>query len=124
MKKNGLFTLLFSNLILIFSFSVVSLVFSLPYANAATWYVRAEAIQGGDGTSWSYAFNNIQDAIDAASIDDRIFVKHGVYELDSTLIVNNKNLLHIYGGFRGVHTETLPEHANPMENETIIDGQA
>jgi len=123
MKKNGLFTLLFSNLILIFSFSVVSLVFSLPYANAATWYVRAEAIQGGDGTSWSYAFNNIQDAIDAASIDDRIFVKHGVYELDSTLIVNNKNLLHIYGGFRGVHTETLPEHANPMENETIIDGQ-
>jgi len=123
MKKSSFFSSLQVGLFFILSFSAFLFAFSLPYASAATWYVRAEAIQGGDGTSWTYAFNNIQDAINAASIDDRIFVKHGVYELDSTLILNNKNFLHIYGGFRGLHTETLPEHANPMENETIIDGQ-
>lgn len=105
---------------LIFSL-VFSLLISVPNVQAAIWYVRLDAAPGGDGKSWSYAFNNIQAAINAANSSDKIFVKKGTYILSSTLSIVDKGP-DIYGGFNGTTDETAPEHARPAANPTIIDG--
>ena len=45
----------------------------------ATWYADVDASGTGDGTSLQNAFNNIQDAIDAALDADTIVVAEGTY---------------------------------------------
>jgi S-adenosylmethionine/arginine decarboxylase-like enzyme len=35
-------------------------------------YVDVDVATNGNGTSWASAFNNLQDAIDAAAINDEI----------------------------------------------------
>ncbi len=87
-------------------------------AQAAVWYVRAEAV-GGDGTTWSLAFNNIQSAVDIATSSDQIWIKRGTYALSAQINVNGEEKL--YGGFAG--TETQLDQRNWKTNVTIIDGQ-
>jgi uncharacterized repeat protein (TIGR02543 family) len=53
---------------------------SLPVVHAASvWYVDANIVRAGDGTSWTAAFKNLQPAIDAASAGDTIRVAQGFY---------------------------------------------
>jgi hypothetical protein len=42
-------------------------------------YVDVDVATNGNGTSWVSAFNNLQDAIDAAAINDEIWVAAGTY---------------------------------------------
>ena len=49
------------------------------YSGPVTWYVDASAKDGGDGKSWETAFQEIQDAVDAATGEDSIVVGRGRY---------------------------------------------
>ena len=69
----------------------------------------------GDGTSWGTAFKTIQEAIDAASANDEIWVKQGTYSSS-----NLNNAVHIYGGFAG--GETAREDRDWKTNVTTVDG--
>jgi predicted outer membrane repeat protein len=99
---------------------------------SATIYVN-KAIAGGleNGSSWANAFTNLQDAIDAASAGDEIWVVAGTYvpTKDKMGVANvndrsntfyiTKNIK-IYGGFVG--TETLLSQRNYETNITILSG--
>ena len=84
-------------------------------------YVRADAVPGGDGTSWSDAVNNLQDALSQAVIrnasgfyDDKvsqIWIAQGVYTPNAGTsdprggrfsLVDGVTL---YGGFAGTETK-------------------
>ncbi len=98
-------------------------------------YVAADAPAGGDGSSWATAFNNLNDALNAAGIgiDQKdIWVKAGVYRPDRVgsnspiTLTNRENTfiirhsLKIYGGFSG--TETSTSQRNIGQNPTILSG--
>jgi len=53
---------------------------------AGPWYVALSG-SGGDGLSWANAKTNVQDAINAASDGDTIYLKGETF----TLPVNNAN---------------------------------
>jgi len=82
------------------------------------YYVDVDANGMDDGTSWTDAFNHIQDALDAAGNGDEIWVAEGTYVLPSALDVNKA--VKVYGGFSATETSRSQRHwgANP----TIIDG--
>jgi len=70
-------------------------------------YVSASAPPGGSGTSWSDAYNSLQDGLDDADPCDQIWVSAGTY-IPTTLIdpcdprtatFQMKNGVAIYGGF-------------------------
>lgn len=42
-------------------------------------HVDAAALPGGDGSTWSLAFDDLQDALDASSAGDEVWVATGVY---------------------------------------------
>ena len=91
---------------------------ALPTAHADTWYVDA-GVTGGNGSSWGSAYDTIQEAIDATSTGDEIWVRGGTYFLDNQ--INVDEAVKIYGGFNG--TESNKEERNWTANVTIIDGQ-
>ncbi len=99
--------------------------FSLP-AYGTVWYVDGDASAGGDGSSWSEAFDDIQTAINAATglynvcfaPLDQIWVKEDVYHLSSQIQVNK--IVTILGGFDG--TETESSQRDWENNPTVIDG--
>jgi len=47
------------------------------------WHVKADAPEGGDGSS-AAPFRTIQQAVDAAAADDTVYVRPGVYDRGST----------------------------------------
>lgn len=56
------------------------------------FYVDASAASGGDGSSWATAFQTIEDAVSAANattVDDRIWVKPGVYSPAASMRVTS-----------------------------------
>ena len=102
------------------------LILSSASAHAAVWYVDAGA-PAGSGTSWSSAFNNIQDAINACSpwwipctapATEQIWVKAGTYSLTAQINVNR--YVTIYGGFNG--TETSSSQRDWENNITLVNG--
>ncbi|MFN4253787.1 MAG: right-handed parallel beta-helix repeat-containing protein, partial [Saprospiraceae bacterium] len=96
------------------------------------WYVDAAAASGGNGASWACAFQNLQDAINAASSGHQIWVKAGTYKptkdpfgsssptdpRDKTFYL--KNGVKIYGGFDG--GETMLSERDWAANVTILSG--
>ncbi len=99
-------------------------------ATGSVWYVDASAASGGNGASWACAFQNLQDAINAASSGHEIWVKAGTYfptkEPDGTTDTPRnftfllKNGVAIYGGFAG--TETARSQRNRVSNVTKLSG--
>jgi len=62
----------------ILCFSVLCLfMVSMSYGDII--HVDADTPPGGDGTSWAYAFDNLQSALDIAAASDEIRVAEGVY---------------------------------------------
>jgi len=66
-------------------------------------YVNDTATGNDDGSSWTNAFTDLQDAIAASTPGDQIWVAHGIYipgtEEDDTF--NLKNGVGLFGGFEG-----------------------
>ena len=82
------------------------------------WYVDDAIAAFGDGTSWDTAFQTIQEAIDAASDSDEIWVKEGNYSLSTEIVVDKA--VNIYGGFAG--GETARNDRDWKMNITSVDG--
>jgi len=106
--------------------------FTVSTPNNSIWYVDGSAASGGNGTSWACAFQNVQDAIDAASSGHEIWVKAGTYlptkdpfgnaspsdPRDKTFYM--KNGVKIYGGFDG--SETMRSERDWVANVTMLSG--
>lgn len=89
------------------------------------FYVDTDADPNGDGGSWSNAFDNLQDALEAVTWSgEEIWVAEGTYKptggsdrLATFQLVNGTKL---YGGFDG--TETALNQRDWLNNETILSG--
>ncbi|GAB5417528.1 MAG: hypothetical protein Crog4KO_08000 [Crocinitomicaceae bacterium] len=82
-------------------------------------YVNLNASGNNDGTTWSDAFTDLQEALDSCYTSDTIWVAQGTYygnyvKIDSQDVV-------LYGGFDG--TETLESQRYWEANPTVLDGQ-
>ena len=90
-------------------------------------YVDRDATGSNNGSSWTDAFTDLGDALNAAAAGDQIWMADGLYVspgLDSGsipiwLVPDGVSLL---GGFSGI--ETNQTQAAPWVNETIISGNA
>jgi hypothetical protein len=92
------------------------------------WHVDAAAAPGGNGTSWTSAFDSIDVALSQVVMDDSIWVKAGSYmptvredpndPRSATFLIPQG--IHFYGGFDGTET-VLSERAGLFE-QTILTG--
>jgi hypothetical protein len=96
-----------------------------PPVRRTRWYVDVDATAGAnDGSSWSDAFIELQDALDVAFPGDSIWVAEGIYvpvgaSRDSSFRVSRFNVK-VYGGFNA--TETQLSERNSDLNLTITSG--
>jgi hypothetical protein len=117
-------------------FSAIGLIFfGSQYINAQNpivWHVSANAVAGGNGLSWSTAFDDLHQAMQLAQKGDAIWVKEGTYLPDSAGDRSQRFELpsgvKLYGGFagwetavnqrmRGVHTSILSGNVgNPADS--------
>ena len=79
-----------------------SLTFMTRVDYSAGVYVTPAGAGSKDGKDWANAFDSIQDAIDAASANDRIYLRYGTYTLTSTIDLTGKPDRTIAGGYLGV----------------------
>ena len=96
-------------------------------------YVKADAAPGGDGSSWSGAYNSLHTALEEAGIDDQIWVAEGTYPVAQAAQYNPflqttsfmmKSGVALLGGFPGLPgQEGQLSHRNPDEHPSILDGQ-
>lgn len=91
----------------------------------ATIFVDHSAPEGGNGGSWTMAFQDLQDALAAAQPNDEIWMTAGVYRpaaaggsRDATFIL--KSNVALYGGFLGSETEL--GQRDPFFNLTVLSG--
>jgi hypothetical protein len=87
-------------------------------------YVRAAALEGGDGTAWESAFAHPQDALNVATDGDQVWVAQGIYgPLDAAggEVIRLKTGVAVLGGFVG--TESEPDLRDPGSAVTVLDGQ-
>jgi hypothetical protein len=95
----------------------------LGVASARTFYVDKNAPgPTHDGASWSTALLTIQPALDAASMDDEVWVAASAPAspayFERVTLVGGVGL---YGGFSG--TESSRAERDPKKNVTILDGR-
>ena len=122
-----------------FSRQVLSLafVFALAFgavgraaAAAPVIYVRAAHWGAGNGTSWSNAYGDLQQALAVASAGQEIWVAAGVYLPSLPFLTGDPaprqhsflipSGVGVYGGFAG--TETQRSQRNVSANPTILSG--
>jgi parallel beta-helix repeat protein/predicted outer membrane repeat protein len=101
---NGYGTLIFFSACFPYSFNMkpkllfqifVFFILSTSFLNARVLYVDHEAGQGGNGSSWEFAFTNISDGILKASSGDEVWVASGIYREK----VSVKSGVSLYGSF-------------------------
>ncbi len=90
-----------------------------------TWYVNIAAQGSGSGTSWENAFNHPQQAIDAASSGDIIWVSQGIYRTrtpddPTTPVLTLKDGISLYGGFANGDTNLADR--DPATRPTELNG--
>jgi hypothetical protein len=96
------------------------LLISQSSVQANIWYVDGNIISSGSGTEWGQAFKTIQEAVNATTAVDEIWVKKGNYSLSSKIGIIGKDVF-LYGGFDG--TEISRDQRDWIQNATIVDGQ-
>lgn len=97
-------------------------------SKAATIYVNTAANGSNNGTNWANAYTNLQTAINAAAVDDQVWVAKGTYfptqlritgNVRSASFIINKNIK-VYGGFNG--TEATLDQRDFTANTTTLSG--
>lgn len=93
---------------------------------ATVWFVDVDATGNDDGTSWSDAFTDLQDAIAASDDNDQIWIAEGTYVpgTESTDWYTLHSGLEIYGGFDGTEGRRLDRDpvAHPTTLSAEVDG--
>lgn len=104
-------------------------------ANAATIYVDHAASGANNGSSWSNAYNSLQDALGAASFGDEIWVTSGTHHptrqadiTDPTLTTSDARDatfwiprgIKMFGGFAG--TESAVDQRPATLSHTLLSG--
>jgi hypothetical protein len=91
------------------------------------YYVDDDAPPGGDGLSWSAAFNDLQEALAAALPRDEIRIGAGTYKPDGG--TGNRGVsfdlvshVRVYGGYAG-YSASDPDRRVPLLFETILSGE-
>ena len=92
-------------------------------AAAQVIYVKSDAAGSNNGSSWTDAYTNLDNALSVASPGDQIWLAAGTYK-PSNSAPNNFFLMEsgveLYGGFNG--TETSLAQRNYLTNVSILDG--
>ncbi|MBK9191755.1 MAG: T9SS type A sorting domain-containing protein [Crocinitomicaceae bacterium] len=105
--------------------SLIIVLISTFNLNATIWYVDLNASGANDGSSWTDAFIDLQDAIAISSFGDDIWVAQGIYYTTSstsqTIYFNIKNGTKVYGGFAGF--ETALNQRDFQNNVTTLSAQ-
>ncbi len=104
--------------------STLVFLFMICITTKAQVFVNPAATGTNDGSSWSNAFTNLQDALDQSDPNDQIWLAAGKYvpegpTPDSTHFLAT-HAVHIYGGFAG--TETNISQRDWTANLSIISG--
>ena len=87
-------------------------------------YVAADATGTNDGSSWANAFTTLEAALTAATNNDDIWIKAGIYHPHASnrtipYTIDKQNIK-IYGGFTGTETQITDRILGA--NETILSG--
>jgi hypothetical protein len=96
---------------------------------AETIYVDADANDGGDGSSWQNAFNDLHDALTRYqnTCGDHIWVAAGTYKPTNDLYDQDANFalvdrVSMFGGFDGNETSLTQRRLDDPNTETILSG--
>jgi len=95
----------------------------------ANWYVNAAAPAGGNGTSWTQAFNSLDQALNAVGSGEEIWVAAGRYRTRQRTVATDprsatfdiRGDITVAGGFDGTET-TFSQRAGLFE-QTILTGE-
>lgn len=90
----------------------------------STIYVSATATGNNSGTSWTNAFTNLHDGLNAAQPGDSVWVAQGIYfpttGTDRTIHFTHKSGTKVFGGFAGTEQSILERQWTT--NPTILSG--
>ncbi len=104
---------------------VVFLILSASVAHSSIIYVDSTAVGIADGSSWTDAYPDLQDALPVVLPGDEIWVAKGTYFPADTIrtfsFVLPDSAVSIYGGFAG--TETMLSQRDWVNNVTILSGE-
>lgn len=87
----------------------------------AAVYLRADAPDGGDGTSWSTAYKDLNTALQNLPDDKTIYISKGYYGCKN-LTTHAFDTLKLYGGYLGETDGDMTR--DTAEYQTIIGGAA
>ena len=94
--------------------------FAVPEARAIT-YLKADASEGGDGSSWDKAYRNVEEAVKASESGDKtVYAAGGVYVVTNRMDVVDG--FKIYGGFAGNSIDETLENRDVERHQTILTG--
>ena len=102
----------------------------VPFRLEGVIFVDEDATGANTGLSWGDAFNDLQDALDAASPGDSIWVAEGIYRPSlrsspddpRSAAFRLQNNVALYGGFDPTAGDTQFENRDWENNETILSG--
>ena len=88
-----------------------------------TIYVDDNASAGGDGSSWSNPYQDLQDAFDVALSGDEIWIAEGVYYKEGGFVLSDiadSQRFHVFGSFRNGETSKVNRDFSAVR--TVISG--